>query len=100
MGGVEERLRFASLRGKIITKIEEIMDQASWDEESCQKVRSLIDPMKHSTDGSEQDLHDIWTETVRQTIKLFENLFRSQNPRIVDKEIKEKNDEEFVIEPE
>jgi predicted transcriptional regulator len=99
----EERLRFASLRGKIITKIEEIMDQADWDEESCQKVRALIDPMRHQTEDPEQDPHDIWAETVKQTIMLFENLFQTHGKPIirqVSKDTTEKDDEEFVIKPE
>ena len=97
----EERLRFAALRGKIIRRIEEIMDLAEWDEESCQKVRTLIDPIRHQGQDPEQDAHDIWSETVKQTIKLFESLFQT-NERI---EARKKSDEEteengeFIIDP-
>ncbi|MGY5880432.1 MAG: helix-turn-helix domain-containing protein [Candidatus Thorarchaeota archaeon] len=96
----EERLRFASLRGKIIKKIEDIMDQAQWDEESCQKVRSLIDPIKQET-HPEFDSPDIWTETVKQTIRLFESLFQTHGQSVTSKKSKEEieDDEEFVINP-
>jgi predicted transcriptional regulator len=97
----EERLRFASLRGKIIRRIEEIMDQADWDEESCQKVRSLVDPIRHQGPDPEQDAHDIWSETVKQTIKLFENLFQNHEQtntrKKLDSDIEE--DDEFTINP-
>lgn len=99
----EERMRFTSLRGKIIRKIEEIMDQSAWDEESCQKVRALIDPIRQQALDPQEDSHDIWTETVKQTIRLFENLFETQGDIIIKKSQKdnEENDEdgEFVIHP-
>ncbi|MHA1138220.1 MAG: ArsR/SmtB family transcription factor [Candidatus Thorarchaeota archaeon] len=97
----EERIRFTSLRGKIINKIEEIMEQAEWDEESCQKVRTLIDPIKQET-HLESHAADIWTETVKQTIRLFESLFQAQEQTIAIKKPEEKkeNDEEFEIKPE
>lgn len=98
----EERMRFASLRGQIIRKIEEIMDQSEWDEESCQKVRTLIDPIRQQALDSHEDSHDIWAETVKQTIRLFESLF-STHGNIVTKESQKDSeddeDEEFVINP-
>jgi predicted transcriptional regulator len=95
----EERLRFASLRGKIITKIEEIMDQAKWDDESCQKVRRLIDPIRQES-RPEFDSSDIWTETVKQTIGLFESLFQTHSSVATKKSEQEiKEDDEFVINP-
>jgi len=97
----EERMRFSSLRGKIIAKIEDIMEQAEWDEVSCQKVRTLIDPIRHHTSDSEEDVHDIWAKTVQQTIRLFENLFETQRDTILkkpQKDTKENDeDEEFVV---
>jgi predicted transcriptional regulator len=96
----EERLRFASLRGKIISKIEEIMDLAEWDEESCQKVRSLIDPIKHQAEDTELEAHEIWADTVKQTLRLFENLLHTHGDSISDKEKKENElDEEFELNP-
>ncbi|TFH09842.1 MAG: ArsR family transcriptional regulator, partial [Candidatus Thorarchaeota archaeon] len=96
----EERMRFASLRGKIIRKIEEIMDQAKWDEKSCERVSALIDPIRQQGQNPDQDAHDIWSETVKQTIRLFENLFQSHETRIVAEKIEDEveEDEEFLIE--
>jgi hypothetical protein len=94
----EERIRFASLRGKIINKIEEIMDQADWDEETCQKVRSMIDPIKYET-YPETHSTDIWAETVNQTIRLFETLFRTQKTPSIDVENEKKEEEEFEVTP-
>lgn len=95
----KERIRFASLRGQIIQRIEEIMDQAEWDEESCQKVRSLIDPIRQET---HPELHsqDIWTETVNQTIRLFESLFQGHGQTQAEKKPEKKEEEEFEVNPE
>jgi predicted transcriptional regulator len=95
----EERIRFASLRGKIISKIEEIMDQEEWDEESCQKVRTLIDPIKQEG-HLESHSADIWTETVNQTIRLFESLFQTRGQTMLRKKTEEKEEEEFEVKPE
>lgn len=98
----EERMRFTSLRGKIIRKIEEIMDQSEWDEESCQKVRALIDPIRQQAPDPHEDPHDIWTETVKQTIRLFESLFETQGNIVTMKSQKDNEDdedEEFVVNP-
>lgn len=99
----EERMRFSSLRGKIITKIEEIMEQAKWDDASCQKVRTLIDPIRHQATDSEKDVRDIWADTVQQTIRLFENLFQTHGQIVPTKETKEaideNEDDELVINP-
>jgi hypothetical protein len=95
----EERLRFASLRGKIINKIEEIMENANWDEASCQKVRSLINPLRHQIDPKE-DVHEIWAETMKETIRLFESLFQSHASSTSIEEETVSDEEEFVIEPE
>ena len=99
----EERMRFTSLRGKIIRKIEEIMDQSEWDEESCQKVRALIDPIRHQASDPQEDPQDIWTETVKQTIRLFESLFETQGNIVTlksQKDNEDDEDEEFVVNPE
>ncbi len=100
----EERMRFTSLRGKIIRKIEEIMDQSAWDEESCQKVRALIDPIKQLASDPQEDPHDIWTETVKQTLRLFESLFETQGDIIQKKSQQDTEDDdedkEFIINPE
>lgn len=98
----DERMRFTSLRGKIIRKIEEIMDQSAWNEESCQKVRALIDPIRQQASDPQEDPHDIWTETVKQTIMLFERLFETQANIVSVKSQKDNEDdedEEFVVNP-
>ena len=99
----EERMRFASLRGKIINKIDEIMDQSVWDEESCQKVRALIDPIKMHSSDTQEETRDMWTETVKQTIRLFESLFETHGT-VLEKESRERtedsDEEEFDISPE
>ncbi|TFG32000.1 ArsR family transcriptional regulator [Candidatus Thorarchaeota archaeon] len=97
----EERMRFASLRGQIIRRIEDIMNQCDWDEESCQKVRSLIDPVRQQSSETTEETVDLWTETVKQTIKLFESLFDSHRVFISENsEEEEFEDEEFIVEPE
>ena len=62
----EERLRFASLRGQIIHKIEDIMTQCSWDPKSCQKVRQLINPIS-------DDEHSI-ENPLKEALEAFEKL--------------------------
>lgn len=70
----DERMRFSSLRGRIIRRIEDIMSACSWDDESCERVRSLIDPIRQSDSGDVQ-FSDTWTQTVREALKMFESLF-------------------------
>lgn len=70
----EERMRFTSLRSRIIRKIEEILDYCSWDEESCKRVRTLLDPVRPTTTDS-RPFNEIWSETLKQTLKMFEDLF-------------------------
>jgi len=95
----EERMRFASIRGQIIKRIEDIMNQCDWDDKSCEEVRQLIDPVKQQTLESTEDTHNLWTETVKKTLRLFESLFQLEEESKIDEEETEDN-EEFVIEPE
>ncbi|MFX1482489.1 MAG: ArsR/SmtB family transcription factor [Promethearchaeota archaeon] len=87
----EERMRFAALRGRIIRQIESIMDEAQWDEESCQKVRSLLDPIRQQMDESFEE--DTWTSTVQEALRLFERMF-SIHPQIQRKTFSDDDDEE------
>ena len=97
----EERMRFASIRGQIIRRIENIMNQCDWDEESCQKVRSLINPVKQPVSDDREETLDLWTETVKKTISLFESLFNTQeNSETKELGEKEDEDEEFFIDME
>jgi predicted transcriptional regulator len=88
----QERMRFSSLRGQIIRQIETIMDEAHWDEESCQKVRSLLDPVRQQMDESVES--DAWTNTVQEALRLFERMFSVRHPR--PKKTSE-DDEEFEL---
>ena len=80
------------------------MDLADWDEASCQKVRSLIDPLRHQIEP-EQDNRDLWAETMKEAIRLFENLFQAQGTQLTEshdtteEDDDEEQDEEFIIEP-
>jgi len=89
----QERMRFTSLRGQIIRQIETIMDQAQWDEESCQKVRSLLDPIRQQMDESVET--DTWTSTVQEALRLFERMFSVQPQRR--EKTSEDDDEEIVV---
>ena len=97
----EERMRFASIRGQIIRRIEDIMSQCNWDEESCQKVRSLINPVRQSVSDESEEPLNLWTETVKQTLNLFESLFNSHKiTEPEDSAEQEEEDEEFFVDTE
>jgi predicted transcriptional regulator len=85
----QERMRFTSLRGRIIRQIESIMDEAQWDEESCQKVRSLLDPVRQQMDETVES--ESWTNTVQEAINLFERMFSAhlQSPKKTEDEDEE-----------
>jgi len=77
----DERMRFASLRSQIIRQIEAIMEYAEWDELSCQKVRSLIDPIRQQMDESKEEREDAWTSTVNEALRLFENMLSEKSSK-------------------
>ncbi|MHA1638303.1 MAG: ArsR/SmtB family transcription factor [Candidatus Thorarchaeota archaeon] len=54
-----ERLRFANVRGQIIQRIENIMTECSWDKETCQKVRQLINPVSTDERSAEEPLKKV-----------------------------------------
>ena len=91
----EERMRFASLRGKIIRQIEIIMDEAQWDEESCQKVRTLLDPVRQQMDESIEE--EAWTSTVQEALRLFERMFSGHHQQLKKKKSSHEKEEEFVV---
>ena len=93
----EERMRFASLRGQIIRQIETIMDEAQWDDESCQKVRSLLDPVRQQMDDAVEE--DTWTSTVQEALRLFERMFSGQHLRLKERKSSDdrEEEEEFVV---
>ena len=92
----EERMRFASLRSQIIRRIENIMDHANWDEQSCQRVRSLIDPIRQQVDDTVEEREDAWASTVQEALKLFEAML-SGEPLIKKKKKEPEEDAEFVV---
>ena len=91
----DERMRFASLRSQIIRQIEAIMEYARWDDETCQKVRSMIDPIRQQVDDSVEEREDAWASTVKEALKLFESML-SQHPKPSRKN-KESDDEAEVV---
>jgi predicted transcriptional regulator len=95
----DERMRFASARGQIINQIESIMSKNSWDEESCQEVRALLDPIKQSATTVDDDQPDVWESTVKQALKLFERLFESHESLMSSDDDSESSDEEdeFIL---
>jgi hypothetical protein len=72
------------------------MEHANRDEESCQKGRLLIDPIRQQVDESVEEREDAWASTVQEALKLFESML-SGKPQLS----KEKNDsdenEELVV---
>jgi predicted transcriptional regulator len=95
----EDRMRFASFRGQIIRQIEAVMEYAEWDEESCQKVRTLIDPIRQQVDDTADEREDAWACTVQEALKLFETLLTGKSfPQKKDRESEE--DMELVPDPE
>ncbi|OLS30170.1 MAG: hypothetical protein ThorAB25_11670 [Candidatus Thorarchaeota archaeon AB_25] len=95
----EEKMRFASLRSRIIHQIEVIMEHANWDAESCQKVRSLIDPIRQQVDESVEEREDAWASSVQEALKLFESMLTGRPP-ISLKKSESDDDMEIVIDPE
>jgi predicted transcriptional regulator len=91
-----EKMRFASLRSQIIQQIDLIMEHAKWDEESCQKVRSLINPYRQEVDDSGEEREDAWASTVQETLKLFESLFSGATQKPKKKSDSKDDDEIFV----
>ncbi|MHA1771735.1 MAG: ArsR/SmtB family transcription factor [Candidatus Thorarchaeota archaeon] len=70
-----ERVRLAQLRGQIIHQIEEIMQRCDWDEESCARVRSLIDPSRVEMEQAAFTSVDSWNKIMREVLRLFEEFF-------------------------
>ncbi|MCF2138054.1 MAG: helix-turn-helix domain-containing protein [Candidatus Thorarchaeota archaeon] len=70
-----ERVRLAQLRGQIIHQIEEIMQRCDWDEESCARVRSLIDPSRVEMEQAAFSSVDSWNKIMREVLRLFEEFF-------------------------
>ncbi|MBN2231016.1 MAG: helix-turn-helix domain-containing protein [Candidatus Thorarchaeota archaeon] len=99
----DERMRFASLRGQIIKRIETIMSQCNWDDESCRQVRSLldrslVDSIEQTTPSADDAVTETWTDIMKQTLDLFERLFSSRSIQLREKdELDEEDDEEIEL---
>ncbi len=67
-----ERIKLAERRGQILRNIERFMDDCEWDSEVCQKIRSLINPVK-----AQAAIEDDEAETkspFKEAIKLFQDI--------------------------
>jgi predicted transcriptional regulator len=73
----EERAKFAALRGKIIHRIEEIMVDCEWDNESCQRVRALLDPVYAQQPEESSTEEDEWVDSLEEAMLLLERLLKS-----------------------
>ena len=71
----EERMRLASIRAEIIRRIEGIMNECKWDQESCQRVRALINPVRMGVPVETTTGKDPWSESIREALNLFEKMF-------------------------
>jgi len=75
----EERMRLASVRADIIRHIEGVMNEWNWDQESSQRVRSLIDPVRDPVrmgiPVETMTGKDLWSESMREALNLFEKMF-------------------------
>ncbi|MHA1958939.1 MAG: ArsR/SmtB family transcription factor [Candidatus Thorarchaeota archaeon] len=73
----QERMRHAEVRGRIISRIETIMEHYNWDQESCQRIRALLNPVisDHSVET------DLWAESIREAHKLIETLLSGRSRR-------------------
>jgi predicted transcriptional regulator len=82
-----ERIRLAERRGQIIRNIERFMDDCEWESEVCQKIRSLINPVK-AHDASQDD-ETKTKDPFSEAIKLFQDILESD---------KDNTEEEIEIE--
>lgn len=93
----EERIKFTSLRSKIIQRVEAIMEQSRWDEQSRQRIRTMLDPNRpHVTDTKKPS--EIWAETVREAIRMFESLFAEMNKQA--ERAEPEDEDEILVDPE
>lgn len=68
----EERMKYASKRGQIIARIEEILSRCSLDSEACRELRSILNPVKRGIPESADIVRTTWSESVREILHLFE----------------------------
>ena len=51
------------------------MNEWNWDQESCQRVRALIDPVRMGIPVDTMTGKDLWSESMREALNLFEKMF-------------------------
>lgn len=61
----ERRLKLANQRGQVIRRIEDIMQECHWDNESCKIVRKYINPIA-------VDDEDIGEDPLEKVMDIFE----------------------------
>jgi hypothetical protein len=64
----EKSMNLARQRGLIIRKIEEIMNECDWDDESCQLVRRHINPVIMDEEGTQEP-------SMEKVLDIFEKRF-------------------------
>ncbi|MFW9908665.1 MAG: ArsR/SmtB family transcription factor [Candidatus Thorarchaeota archaeon] len=62
----DERTRLANLKGQIIQRVEDIMQEHNWDEISCYRVRTLLNPVRSEAEGEES------AEPMDEVMDIFE----------------------------
>ena len=67
----DENMRLANTRGQIIRKIEAIMQEYNWDEESCRAVRSRLNPIRIEGNIDKQIPSK---DLLEEVLAIFENL--------------------------
>ncbi|TFG13823.1 ArsR family transcriptional regulator [Candidatus Thorarchaeota archaeon] len=70
-----ERIKLAERRGQIIRNIERFMDNCEWDSQLCQRIRSLINPVKAREPSEDNETKS--RDPFKEAIKLFEDILDS-----------------------
>jgi len=84
-----ERIKLAERRGQIIRNIERFMDNCEWESEVCQKIRSLINPVKAQEAPKDDEAET--KDPFKEAIKLFQDILKS-NQDDEEEEIEIKSD--------
>lgn len=82
----QETMKLSEIRGRIIQRIEEIMDECNWDSESCQKVRSMLNPV-FPTRRKKEQVSD-WILQIQEIMNVFEEMFSQM--RIIESDEEER----------
>ncbi|TFG04432.1 ArsR family transcriptional regulator [Candidatus Thorarchaeota archaeon] len=77
----EERMKYASKRGQIITRIEDILSDCSLDSGTCRELRSILNPVRRGVPQSADIVVASWSESVREILQLFERFMNQVEDR-------------------